>query len=359
MIRSFLLPVVVAYAVALSACSPPATPPAGTASDATPERAAIRQAAQAVSSAIRQERIEGLPSPEQMKRLAPFLTPELAALIDRARELQQEQARRQPDEKPDWIEGDLFSSLFEGVKVWEIGEVFSAPTVDATAKVRQTYWEHNREPVNWTDTLVFKQINGRWLLDDIRMRGKWAYQSGDSLRSRLPGGGRDGADHYSPEGRWQVAFVREGETVKAITIRAADASSKPVVLFGNKGDKPCTQPTWVVWGPNGDKLALRLGEDPRFTRTLVYVLADGQWKPMPLPEFYPEEKKTMAGNGFTETDRLIDPEYWRDADTLVVKYFGSFAKNEEGDGYLKYIAVRFAADGTARVLDAVDVPGED
>lgn len=362
MTRFLLIPSLFVLSAVLPACSPPvpsADTDKDTAADANPERAALRKAARVVSAALRQERIEGLPSPEQMKRLAPLFTPELAALVERARVLQQEQSRRNPDEKPDWIEGDLFGSLFEGVTGWEIGDVFTASTVDGSARVRQTYREKNREAVTWTDTLYFKKRDGRWLLDDIRMGGKWAFRSGDSLRARLPGGGRDADSHTSPDGRWEVAFVRDGETVKAITVRAAGQSSLPVVLYGRKGDKPCPGPTWVVWGPDDDTLAIRLGDSPRFTRTLVYQLSGGNWKAVLLPEFFPSEKKTLAENGFTETDRLVDPGYWRDARTLVVKYFGSFAKNEEGDGYHKYIAVRIGDHGTSQVLDSVDVPGED
>jgi len=81
-------------------------------------------------------------------------------------------------------------------------------------------------------------------------------------------------------------------------------------------------PVWVVWGPDGDKLALRLGDSPRFTRTLIFRLVDGAWKPVAMPEFHPREKVTLQGHGFEERDRLVDAEHWQDAGTLVVKYFG-------------------------------------
>jgi hypothetical protein len=268
-------------------------------------------------------------------------------------------SRRHPDDKPYWIEGDLFSSSFEGVTSWELGEVFSAPTVDATVRVKRTYELPNEKPVSWTDTLVFKKRGQHWLLDDIHMGGEWDFKSGSSLRSILPGGGKDYQDHPSLDERWFVRFSRDGDEVTRVTIEPIDKSSGPITLYGHKTDESCPMPTWVVWGPNGDMIALRLGDGPRFTRTLIFRLVGSTWKPVAMPEFYPKEKKTMASNGFEERDCLIDAEHWQDASTLVLKYFSSFDKGDEGDGYHKFVSVRIDSEGKARVIAAVDVPTDE
>ncbi len=338
----------------ISACSVNATE-----TNLAAERDAIRAAAAAFCAELRREPIRGLPDDAQLQRLSPHLTPEIVSLFQRARVLQQESIRKHPDEKPYWIEGDLFSSLFEGVTSWELGEVFSAPTVDATVKVRQTYTEPGQEPVTWTDTLVFKQRDRRWLLDNILMGGDWAFKSGSSLRGILPGGGREHENHPSLDERWNVQFTRDGEEVTRVTIQHADKSSEPVTLFGHENDDPCPMPAWIVWGPDCDKIALRLGDGPRFTRTLIFRLDGGAWKPVAMPEFYPKEKATMLSHGFRERDRLVDAEHWQDAGTLVVKYFGSFEKEDEGDGWHQFISVRVDANGKAVVTGSVDVPGEE
>jgi hypothetical protein len=325
----------------------------------TIERTAIRAAAQSFCAELRREPIQGLPTDAQLQRLSPFITPELVALFKRARILQQEQMKRHPDEKPYWIEGDLFSSLVEGVSSWKLGEVFTAPTVDATVKVIQTYSEPNPEPVTWTDTLVFKQRGQIWLLDDIRMGGEWAFKSGSSLRSQLPGGAQEGQDHQSLDERWQVKFTRDGDAVGQITIQPTDKSSEPQTLFGVGDDDYCVMPTWIVWSPNEDRIAVRLGDGHRFTRTLVFQLEGKTWQPMRLPEFYPEEKETLLRHGFRERYCLMDAERWQDANTLVIKYFGSFEKGDEGDGFHKYVSVRFDSKGNAKVVEAVDVPAEE
>lgn len=342
-------------ALASASAQPPATDEK---SSLTQQQAAIRKAANAFCTELRREPILGLPTHAQLQRLSPHLTPELHDLIKVAQAIQQEQIRKHPDEKPYWIEDDLFSSLSEGVTSWELGDVFNAPTVDATVEVKQTYTEPNQKPVTWTDKLVFKQRDQRWLLDDVRMGGDWLSDSGSSLRTTLPGGGKESRDHDSLNERWQIKFTGEDEHVTRITLQPTDKSSEPVTLFGDGDNDVCIMPTWVVWSPNSDKLAIRLGDGHRYTRTLIFRLVGKSWLPVEMPEFYPEEKKTMLSHGFRERYCLIDAEHWQDADTLVVKYFGSFEKGDEGDGYHEFISVRIDAKGKATVIGAVDVPDE-
>ncbi|GEP45345.1 hypothetical protein BGE01nite_46360 [Brevifollis gellanilyticus] len=321
--------------------------------------APISDAAKTFYTTLRAERISGLPSEEQMKKLSGLLTPGLHAAILKARAEQQEQIKKHPDDKPNWIEGDLFGSLFEGVTQWELGSAFFAPGVDGTVKVNLTYQEATEKPTKWTDILVFKQREEKWLLDDIRMGGEWAFKSADSLRGRLPGGWQAREDHDSPDEKWHVTFQRDGEVVSNISIQAADKSGLPHLLFGAESSPAGGVPSWVLWNPDSDLLAVRLGDSPRFTRTLIFRLVGHEWKKVEMPVFYAEEKKTMAGNGFRETDSLIDADHWYDANTLVVKYFSSWANGDDGDGYSKYISVQISADGKASVTEAVDTPGKD
>lgn len=322
------------------------------------QQAAIRAAAIAFSTELRREPTYGLPTDAQLQRLSAHLTPELHDLIKIARSIQQEQIRKHPDEKPYWIEDDLFSSLSEGVTSWELGDVFNAPTGDATVEVKQTYTEPNQKPLTWTDTLVFKQRGQRWLLDDVRMGGDWLSEHDYSLRRSLPGGHKELQDHDSLNERWRIAFTREDERVTRVTIQPKDRSSKPMTLFGGGEFDACIMPTWIVWSPNDDKFALRLGDGHRYTRTLIFRLVGKAWKSVPMPEFYPKEKKAMLSHGFRERYCLIDAEHWQDADTLVVRYFGSFENGDDGDGYSKFISVRIDAKGNSEVIGAVDVPGE-
>ncbi len=342
---------VVLFSAAFVLAGEPAPP-------STADRAELRQAATTFCTELRREIISGLPTEKQMETLGPVMTAGLRDAIGRARELQSKQMREAPEDKPDWIEGDLFSSSFEGVTSWEVGDVFTAPMVDGQVKVRQSCSDGAPQTVQWTDTLVFQKDGGKWLLDNIRLGGEWHFKSGASLRDSLPGGGKESDDHDSPDGRWHVAFTREGKDLTRVTIKENAASGEPQVLFGGDG-KVCPMPTWVVWNPAGDMFALRLGDEPRFTRTIVFRRRGSGWLPVELPVFYPEERRTMESNGFQERDNLVDAEHWHDAQTLVVRFFTSYSKGDEGDGFAKLVSVRIDPTGQATVVGAVDTPAED
>jgi hypothetical protein len=348
--RTSLILLSLAHLVALAS---PAAPPDSTADRLAP----LLAAASAFYTEIHTHRDQGLPSEENLQRLKALVTPGLHASLQRARIDQQRQIESHPDEKPDWIEGDLFSSLFEGVKQWKLGEAFHTPGVDATVKVHLTYSEPSQPPVTWTDTLVFKQRDQSWLLSDIRMGGDWAFKSGDSLRARLPGGFKEDEDHTSLDQKWQVTFQREQNAITQITIQQSDQSSTPQILFGQDPNATCPFPTWIIWSPACDKLALHLGTGPHFTSTVVYRLKGKEWQPLQLPKFYPQERKTLLNNGFRERQCLIDAEHWQDNNTLVVQYFGNFTKNDEGDGFSKFISIRFDPKGRPTITEAVDTPG--
>lgn len=319
--------------------------------------AAVRDAAKKFYTELRSEVIQGLPDDGQFKRLEPLITPELASLFRRAHAIQKKQMKEHPDDKPHWIEGDLFSSSFEGVTKWEIGSAFSAPESYGTVKVNLTSAEAGQKPVTWTDVLLFKEREGRWLLDDIRMGGQWAFKSGASLRHILPGGGRDGDDHESLDERWKVSFKRDGDTVTQVTITAATGGSKPQILFGGNGEKSLA-PAWIIWSPDSNLVALSVGDDDKHTRTFIHRLVGDTWQPVKLPPFYPEERKTCLANGFRQTDDLTNAEHWRDAGTLVVWHFSSFTNGSDSDGWSRHLSVRVDDKGGASVVEALDTPGD-
>lgn len=316
----------------------------------------LKSAAATFCNELRRERISGLPSTTQMERLAPLMTAELGAIIEFARVEQDRQMRTHPDEKPDWIEGDLFSSLFEGVSKWTIREAVSPKGADATVSLRLTYSEAGQDAVEWTDTLVLKNRSGKWLVDDIRMGGDWDFHSGETLRGRLPGGAKEGDDHLSPDERWQVTFAREGDEVVAISIAPVAMPDKSQVLFGDEGGAGCPFPTWVIWSPDGSMLAIRLGEGPRDARTLVFRLANGAWLPVELPELFAAERQALENKGYVERDHLVDAEHWQDGQTLLVHYFGNFTKNDEADGFDHFVSIRIPVQGQAMVVETVALP---
>lgn len=127
--------------------------------------------------------VSGLPSPAQMKEYSPLLSAEIIRLIEQARNEQQVFARQNPGEKPPWIEGALFSSLFEGVSDFRLGDgVTSGDKVSAPV-----YWRYaaDGQVSEWIDVLVLENRDGRWKVCDIFFCAPWDFRPGPSLRAHL------------------------------------------------------------------------------------------------------------------------------------------------------------------------------
>jgi hypothetical protein len=129
--------------------------------------------------------LTGIPNEAQLARLAPLLTPELGGLFDTALREQRRCAKQYPGDKPPWIEGDIFSSKFEGFNS------FSATASRLRKQGREVTmrfaYAEGKTRVKWTDTLVLRHEAGRWLVDDIFYRGHFAFTSGfgKNLKSSL------------------------------------------------------------------------------------------------------------------------------------------------------------------------------
>jgi hypothetical protein len=124
--------------------------------------------------------IRGLPTESQMKTLSPFLSDDLVVRIESARKEQARFIKEHPDEKPPWIEGDLFSSLFEGFTSYNVGSPKKHEN-DFAIPIKLQYHE-NKTVLRWEDLLILNCVKGEWKVWDILFNGKWEFKSGESLR---------------------------------------------------------------------------------------------------------------------------------------------------------------------------------
>jgi len=127
----------------------------------------------------------GLPVGPLWKQLKPLLSADFALVISRAQELQARAIKEFPDEKPPWIEGDFFSSLFEGPTSFTVGK----PTKDADGMSMRVpvAMEHAADGVveKWTDTFVLVLEGGSWKVDDLAFGGEWDFAAQGLLKESL------------------------------------------------------------------------------------------------------------------------------------------------------------------------------
>ncbi|MBS1808532.1 MAG: hypothetical protein JST84_10100 [Acidobacteria bacterium] len=128
-------------------------------------------------------KISGLPTAKQSKSLAPYLSQDLQQLIKTARQKQTKFIKDHPDEKPPWIEGDLFSSSFEGSHGFRVG----TPVVqEERAEVPiHLFYRDGKKMIRWTDTLVLTRIGNGWVVSDLLYKAMWDFKPGTSLRGVL------------------------------------------------------------------------------------------------------------------------------------------------------------------------------
>lgn len=159
------------FALALLGCSAP-TPRAA-------DDGAIA-AAQAIFDRMAGLHIQGLPDEAQLAALAPHLSVELHGALASARRWQQaEIASMQAqgsEDKPPFIEGDLFGSLFEGAQ--STRALSSEVRGNALVVILQRAYGEAPDRVEWQDRAVLVQEAGGWRLADVEYGGEWAFQAG-------------------------------------------------------------------------------------------------------------------------------------------------------------------------------------
>jgi hypothetical protein len=122
----------------------------------------------------------GLPTKEQELTIAPYLSKRLLGLIDEARSYQETFIRQSPDEKPPWIEGCLFASVFEGPTQFEISGVIKNADGTSTVKV------HFRlEKYDWEDAVIVRKEANTFVIDDFLMSGAGPFNPPGRLSESL------------------------------------------------------------------------------------------------------------------------------------------------------------------------------
>lgn len=140
-------------------------------------------AARVFYTELRRLGVSGLPDEAAWAKLQGFCSESLRVALDRAVKEQAEFMRKFPDEKPPWIEGDLFSSLFEGPRQFQVGKAKVQGEI-AEVPVECSYTEGG-ETTKWTDVLILSKTGNAWLIDDVRYGGEWDFANSGTLKDAL------------------------------------------------------------------------------------------------------------------------------------------------------------------------------
>ena len=128
----------------------------------------------------------GLPTPEELKKLEPFLSAGLRLLVMEATEYSARYQRQHPDEKPPFVDGDYFCSNFEGVSRFEVALVEKKRS-GYRVSVRFEYDDptNPKEVVRWEDAVILVESGGGWAIDDVEYHATWPFANHGRLSQAL------------------------------------------------------------------------------------------------------------------------------------------------------------------------------
>jgi hypothetical protein len=126
---------------------------------------------------------DGIPDAKGRAKYAPVMSDALNALIARAGAAEDKFGAAHKDSPP-LVEGDLFTSNFEGATSFTIAPC-SASGRTASCKIALVYQSPGDKPISWTDALMLVQTEKGWAVDDIAYGATWAFGNKGTLTQTL------------------------------------------------------------------------------------------------------------------------------------------------------------------------------
>lgn len=131
----------------------------------------------------------GIPDATGRLRYSAVVSPRLNKQLADAAAAQRRLTAKMKNVVPPMLEGDIFSSLFEGATGWKVG---ACPNDGKTARcsVALTYapsaaGSKQPKPASWTDTVVLTNTPQGWKVDDILYDAGFAFGNTGRLSAML------------------------------------------------------------------------------------------------------------------------------------------------------------------------------
>ena len=135
----------------------------------------------------------GIPDATVRLRLQPVLTPHLNKELADAASAQARLTQKVKNAVPPVLEGDIFSSLFEGASAWKTGACQTGAQTNAktaSCSVALSYAPPpaagpKAKPAHWTDTVLLVNTPQGWKVDDVAYDAGFAFGNTGRLSEML------------------------------------------------------------------------------------------------------------------------------------------------------------------------------
>ncbi len=137
---------------------------------------------------------DGIPDAKGRAKYEPYISPALDKLLMEGDKAEDRFAKANKDSPP-LIEGDLFTSNFEGATSYKLGAC-AANGKTGTCKVTLTddpgkTNNPKDKPFSWTDTVFLVDTQSGWRVDDIGYGGNWDFGNKGKMTGTLKGAIQD------------------------------------------------------------------------------------------------------------------------------------------------------------------------
>ena len=127
----------------------------------------------------------GVPSEKELAKFRPHLSAPLQQALKNSLAAEQRYAKKTRGQVPPLIEGDIFTSLFEGANGFKIVSC-EAEAKSGMCTVQFTYDNKNgKAATQWNDRIYLVRESGGWTIDDVEYLGDWQFMHKGRLKDLL------------------------------------------------------------------------------------------------------------------------------------------------------------------------------
>jgi hypothetical protein len=127
----------------------------------------------------------GIPGAKELRQYESYLTPELISQLKSADDAEIKYKKETKGEVPPLVEGDVFTSLFEGADSFKVLDCSgSGDKGTCSVEFRNTN-PSDGKTFTWKDGVMLVKGKSGWLISDVRYGGKWDFAAKGTLTQTL------------------------------------------------------------------------------------------------------------------------------------------------------------------------------
>lgn len=117
----------------------------------------------------------GIPAAKDLAEYKPYITPELAGLLKSADDAEIKYKADTKGEVPPLVEGDIFTSLFEGADSFKVLSCEEKGSKAACSVEFKNKNPGDGKTFTWKDSPVLEKGKSGWLISDVEYKGDWDF----------------------------------------------------------------------------------------------------------------------------------------------------------------------------------------